>query len=728
MENNQSSQQKAQNIDWVLTVETLFKDKPFDVRHLSSPIWMADNHRFSYTDKLPESDIVGLWMFDCSSNTRTIVTPLSTLLHSPDDTEGPKPLPISGYQWSPDETRVLIANVPARRSSQGNSRLYVYDVAKQQLACITPVTGQYRCARWSPDGTAVGYVRDNNIWFIRLEDGQETQCTFTGDKLLYNGVFGWVYEEELDMVAGWEWSPDGKEIAFFETGESNVPEILIPDYNQHTMVPASTRYPQAGDANPVVRVGILAIGNLAAAPRWLNTGMDATDYLTALQWLPGGDLLLQRTPRLQQKIELLRYRLGSTEPDILLTEADDCWLTPHGQVTIVDNGDSFLWLSSRDGYTHIYQYFIQGGDPIQITSGEWEVDTIVGIDTGRNAVMFSAGLPNPMSRTIYRAPLGKHGEMTLLSQPTGTSHCVPTRDGSKFILAHSSVTSVNKTVLVTDAASEPFVLVENRLPFLEKLHLAQVEFLQIPAADGTPLNAVVAKPADFDPTRKYPVLMYTYGGPSSQVVQDNWGSVAGGLGQLLAQEGVVTVRVDNRGTGMRGRKFCKCTYLRMGILESDDQIAAAKWIATQDWVDAGRIGIWGWSYGGFMAALCILRGAGVFRTAISGAPVTDWKFYDSIYTERYMQRPADNPAGYAETSPVELAHLLQGSLLLVHGTADDNVHYRNSMVLAAKLQSANLPFEIMTYPHCKHGLGSATQHFYEMLLQYLRRTLINPRN
>ncbi len=728
MENNTSTQPSAPAEDWQLTIERLFKDKPFDSKQLSSPFWLSDNNRLSYIDRIPDSESNGIWLYDCNLQSRELLTPPATLLVQPEGTDEPKPLSIPGYQWSPDETRLLFATVPARRSTRGDDRLYIYDVELRELICITPTKGEYRCARWSPDGASVGFVRGNDIWVVHLADLREIQCTFTGDRLLYNGVFGWVYEEELDMVAGWDWSPCGRKIAFFETNETSVPEILITDFAKHDLSPQSTRYPQAGDCNPAVRVGIVMLDEPMLPTRWLNTGSDSSCYLTSLQWLPSSDLLLQRSPRLQQKIELLRYAGGSTDPEILLTETDKCWLTPHGKVTLNDRTEQLLWLSSRDGYTHIYQYSLNGGAPLQITSGEWEVDSILGIDSANNAVIFAAALPNPMSRTIFRAPLDVPGPCSLISAAHGTTNAVPSPDGSRMIQVHSDMHTPHRTILTDGNGVEQATLLESPMPFLEKFVMARGEFLQIPGADGTPLNAIVVKPRNFDAGRKYSVLMYTYGGPASQVVQDNWGNATGGLAQLLAEQEVVTVRVDNRGTGMRGREFRTSTYKRMGILESDDQIAAARWIASQQWADPARIGIWGWSYGGFMAALCILRGADVFCTAVSGAPVTDWHYYDSIYTERYMQMPEDNPEGYAETSPVELAHQLKGNLLLIHGTADDNVHYRNSMMLAAKLQSLNLPFEMMTYPHCKHGLGAVTRHFYEIMMRYLQRTLIEPRN
>ncbi len=728
MNTTDTNGQQSLTSNWQLTVETLFKDKPFDSKHLSSPVWLKDSNRFSYVDKLPGSKTSGIWLYNCADQTRTPLTPESSLLIPTDDGSEAKPLTISGYQWSPDENYLLLANTPARRSSAGDQRLYIYDITLKELKCITPTRSEYKCAKWSPDSKSVGFVRDNNIWIVRLDDMSEVQCTFTGGKLLYNGVFGWVYEEELDMVAGWEWSPTGKEIAFFETNESEVPEIPITDFNRHDLSPVSTRYPQAGDCNPSVRVGVIALENLMAGTRWLDTGADTSCYFTSLQWLLNGDLLLQRSPRLQQKIELLRYRGGSLEPDVLLTETDSCWLTPHGKVVEIGHSEHFLWLSCRDGYTHIYQYQLVGDSVVKLTTGEWEVDAILGCNAAKEEVIFSAALPNPMSRVIYKAPLNHPGPVTPLSPTSGTNSGIPAPNGSRIIISRSDMQTPHRTVLVDDHGAQIDVLLESPMPFLEKFAMAHGEFLQVPGADGTPLNAVIVKPTNFEPSRRYPVLMYTYGGPASQVVQDNWGNAAGGLAQLLAQQDVITIRVDNRGTGMRGRAFRTCTYKQMGILESDDQIAAAEWISSQPWADRDRIGIWGWSYGGFMAALCILRGAHVFRTAVAGAPVTDWHFYDSIYTERYMQRPEDNPAGYTATSPVELAHLLKGNLLLVHGTADDNVHYRNSMVLAAKLQSLNLPFEMMTYPHCKHGLGAATQHFYETLMRFLKRTLIEPRN
>ena len=729
-----------------LTLEALYTDKIFEAKPLSEPHWMRDSKRFCYLAEVPETKCTTVWMYDIESGEKSVVIAPEILKLPPEEPPAvaPEPTPeeaaaqkkdkflaVPGYQWSPDETQILLSR-PARHRgfNEGDKALYVYTIATKGLLKITKDEARHINAKWAPDHKRIAYVKNDDLYVADEKGGNEIRLTDTATKTVYNGRFGWVYEEELDLSDGWAWSPDGKRIAYFQVDESEVPQVLIPNYDDLHMKPIETRYPKAGDPNPRVKIGVLDVPDAPGAgvppTRWMDIGAEIDIYIARMQWTPGSELLLQRLPRLQNKIELLLTDSATGKSAVILTEEDKAWVDAPGDLKFVGDSGQFLWPSDRSGNRHLYLYDLKGRLLRQVSSGNWDVKAAFAVDAAHRIAYFSASRPSPMEKQLCSALLDGGADISQLTDAPGTHAALFSPDSTHYLGTHSSRISAPRVTLHRSSGQAVALIHDNPLPRRVAMErggrLGKWEFTSFKTSDGVTLNAALLKPANFDPNKKYPVIMYTYGGPGSQVVQDVYGG-GGGLEQFLAQKGYVFALVDGLGSGGRGRDFMKITYLNLGHYEVNDQIEGAKWLAGQPFVDAKRIGIWGWSYGGYMASLCILRGADVFKAATAVAPVTQWELYDSIYTERYMRRPADNPKGYAESSPLPLAEKLKGAFLLVHGTADDNVHFQNSARLAAEFEKHNKQFRAMYYPGKHHGIEGVSLHVFTMISDFFTQNL-----
>ncbi len=686
---------------------------------------MSDNRTISYLDKLPESDSQFVWTLNIDTQERTpLITPDKLLrLQKTLKRKTSHPYAISGYQWSPDEKYILFCNIPSRRSSAGNTELDIFDVAKSTLKRITVLKGEHRNVKWSPDSKSIGYVVNSDIYIQKINSSEITQITNTGTETRYNGRFGWVYEEELASVDGWQWSPDGKQIAYMQIDESSVPVADIPNYDSKNMTSIHMRYPKAGDPNPTARVGIVSLKSSSGVPqtKWVKIDRNDDDYLAQMQWNPNGELLILQIPRLQNTMNLYQVNPKNCTGKLIFTQTDDAWLVNPGPVTFTGKDGSFLWTEYKDDFAHIFLYE-PGKKPKPITSGNWEVERILGYSESDRTVYFSAGYPTPMDRQILSVSIDT-GIIEHITTTSGSHTAYFNGSFSHYLHTFHNITTAPTLTIESMDDAEQILLISNPMPLLKNYEVPKWEFIEIPISKTLKLNAMILKPMDFDPGKKYPVLMHTYGGPGSQVVRNSW--MGGGFDQVLAANGVITVRVDGRGSGMRGSKFEKCTYLNLTKFETDDQIAAAKWLKKQPWVKSENVGIWGWSYGGHMASICILKGCDTFRCAISVAPVTHWELYDSIYTERYMRTPKDNPEGYASTNAIAMAERLKGRYLIIHGTADDNVHVINTLRLVAEFQRLNKPFEMMLYPGKHHGIQDTHPHLFAQMLRFIQEALIN---
>ncbi len=633
---------------------------------------------------------------------------------------------VEDYVFSNDESKVLLCSEsePIYRYSE-KSTWYIYDRKEQSVNRLSQ-GGKQRLAEFSPDASAVAFVRDNNLFVRLLSQEQELQLTTDGSwGHIINGSTDWVYEEELDLTQAFAWSPDGKKIAYLKFDESQVKEFAFAEYD--TLYPTQFRYkyPKAGEANSVVTAWVydLPSGNTVQ----LDAGPEKDQYIPRLYWSHDSrNVILFRLNRLQNKLDVLLADPNSGQSRVGWSESNKYYVDITNNFYLLKDNKHFLWLSERDGYNHIWRFTFDSKDEKLLTPGRWDVITINAVDEQNKKIYYTGSAINPMEQELYVIPLSG-GEAELLTKKPGVTSTTFTRGNKYFIARWSDANTPPETSLHRPDGSKVRVLADNT-ELLQKMRregFTQKFFFNFTTTEGVALNGWMMRPANFDSTRKYPVLMYVYGGPNSQTVKNSWGSYDYLWYQMLTQKGYIVVSVDGRGTGARGEQFRKCTYLRLGDLETTDQVETARFLGGLSYVDPQRIGIWGWSYGGYMTNLCLTRGADYFKMGIAVAPVTNWRFYDNIYTERFMRTPQENPDGYDDNSPINYAPMLKGKLLLIHGGSDDNVHMQNTMEMVLALTEAGKQFEMQIYPNKNHSiLGARTRlHLYERMTDYILKNL-----
>lgn len=635
-----------------------------------------------------------------------------------------KPIKTSGFFFSPDESKILFTTeVEYIYRYSTREFCYVYDVATKKLTPLS-TNGKQRLEAFSPDSKKIAFVRDNNIFIKDLVSGTETQVTQDGvmNKII-NGGTDWVYEEEFALPNGMYWSPDGKKLAFYRFDESMVPEFQMTVYG-NGLYPGEDvfKYPKAGEKNSIVSIHIYDLASKATIP--VNVGTETNQYIPRIQWTNSSSVLsVIRMNRLQNKQELMLVNSADGTSNVILTETSAQYLEVCDDLTFLPDGKTFLWSSDRDGRTHLYHYNIDGTLVKQITKGWWDVISFYGYDEKSKVLYYQSNEGLPYTRTVFSIKLDGTGKKKL-SMKDG-SNTANFSTGMKYFMNYHSTANTPNYITMNSADGKELRVLRSNENLMNTMHnygFAKKEFFNIKNADGDTLYGWMIKPIDFDPNKKYPVLMHVYGGPGHNTVNDAWDRDLA-WHEMLTQKGYIVVSVDNRGTEYRGAKFKKSTYGQMGKLESADQIDAAKWLRNQSYVDRDRIGIQGWSYGGYMSSLCLAVGADFFKMAISIAPVGNWRFYDSIYTERYMGLPQDNAKGYDAYSPTENMDKVRGKLLLVHGTADDNVHFQNSVAMANALIAANVQFDFFMYPDQNHGMGSGRYHLYVKMTNYVLQNL-----
>ncbi|REJ86159.1 MAG: S9 family peptidase [Acidobacteria bacterium] len=580
---------------------------------------------------------------------------------------------------------------------------------------------------FSPDGRFVSFVRGGDLFLLDLESGRERPLTSGGSDELLFGRLDWVYQEEIygrGNFKGYWWSPDSRRIALLRFDESPVREFTVVDHIEDPPKVEVTNYPKAGDPNPIVTLGVIPV--VGGEARWLDTGSYASsDHLiVSVGWDPDGDsVVFQVQDREQRWLHLLSGDPESGEIELLLEETSPAFVQALGEPRWLEDG-GFLWLSERSGFQHLYRYDVEGELVAQLTSGEWEIRSFLALSESQGRAYFLATKDDPIAPQLYSVGLEAPDGVERISSQRGSHAVELNQSASLYYDRWSHLEQPTRAAVFTTAGEQVRVVDDGELEDLAGIAWGSVERLQVPTRDGFMMEALLIKPPDFDPSRRYPVLQYNYGGPHAPVVRDAWGGRRWAWHQLLAQRGVVIWMCDNRSASGKGIAPVYEAYQRMGELELRDIEDGLDWLAKQPWVDAERIGIWGWSYGGFMAAYALTHSQR-FAAGIAGAPVTDWRYYDTVYTERYMRRPQANPEGYAATSVVESAADLHGELLLIHGTIDDNVHLQNSMQLAYALQKAGRQFELMLYPKARHGVRDAAQeeHLYTLMTDFVLRTL-----
>jgi dipeptidyl-peptidase-4 len=577
----------------------------------------------------------------------------------------------------------------------------------------------------------VAFVRDNNLFVDDLDTGQETQLTRDGSETIINGTTDWVYEEELGLSDAFRWSPDSKHIAFWRFDQSPVPRFPLVDELQLYPKVVTLRYPKAGEQNSRVQIGVvhLATAGEGVTTTWLDVGSGNDQYLARLDWVGVDSVIVQRLPRKQNSVDVLMVSATTGKPRLVMTDRDSAYVdVENGGLRLVNRDRQFLWLSDRSGWRQLYLVDRKGKVVRQLSANGSDVLAIVGVDEHNGWVYYSAAAPTPLERNVYRARIGGGIASERVTPERGT-HTLNIAPGGRWAVDVYSQLNSPPTATLYELPSmrKVRVLSDNASlkAKLAALRIKPAEFIKVPMPDGTVLDGWRIVPPDFDSTKKYPVLMYVYGGPASPTVTDGYGGSRYLWHQMLAQHGYIVVSVDNRGAAWRGSDFRKVTQYRLGVRESQDQIDAAKWLATRSWVDAKRIGIWGWSYGGYMTLMTATRGGDVFKAGLSVAPVSDWRLYDTIYTERYMWIPQENAEGYRVSSPQQYAPSLTARLLLVHGTGDDNVHPQNTIQMADRLEAAGKLFYMELYPNRTHGINErgATPQVYETFTRFILENL-----
>lgn len=647
---------------------------------------------------------------------------VATLVSTADLEAAGAKIEFTDYQFSADESKLLLASEtePIFRHST-RSLYHVYDLSTKR---ITPVgTEKLRYATFSPTGNQVAYVKGNDLWMTDLETGKSWAITTDGqENAIINGATDWVYEEEFSFDQAFFWSPNGEYIAYYRFDEREVPEFSMDIYG-NDLYPQQEqfKYPKAGEPNAKVTAWIY---DLKSNKTWQANLPEGYEYIPRIKWTPANEAVVYTMNRHQNHLQLHRVNPGNQNVSLWYEEKDAAFIEISDHVVFLENGH-FIWKSDQSGFLHFYDIDSKG-KATQITKGNWEVTDFYGYDAKNKTIYFQANQEGSMYKGVYRVGLNGKG-MKALHQEKGTNEAAFSANYSYYILEHSSSLSPLRVGLF-NAKSKMVRELQSNEALRKRIagyRVVAKEFFTITTDENVELSAWKMMPQNLDEGKKHPVLMFVYGGPGSQQVLDSYNPFDFWYYQTLVEKGYIVVCVDNRGTGGKGRDFQKCTYQELGKIETKDQIAAAKYLATLPYVDGNRIGIWGWSYGGYMSSLCITKGADVFKTAIAVAPVTSWRFYDSIYTERYMRTPQENAMGYDANSPLSHVSKLKGNYLLVHGSGDDNVHVQNTYRMVEALVQANKQFDLFVYPDKNHGIygGNTRYHLYNMMTNFLLENL-----
>lgn len=634
-------------------------------------------------------------------------------------------LKFDDYEFSPNESKILLSTQTEsiyRYSKKSN--YYIYDIEKKSLENLS--SGKQNIAIFSPDNKNISYVFENNIYIKNLESNNIIQITNDGEKnLIINGSPDWVYEEEFMLKNGIYWNKSGSKLAYYKFNEKEVKEFSMDIYDGLYPSRYNFKYPKAGEKNSKVEIYVYdLVKNIS---KKINIKDKNDFYIPRIKWTNNDDLLvIEKLNRHQNKLELILHNVRKNKITTILTEKDDAYIEIHDNLEFISNDNNFIWTSEKSGYNHIYYYDIKGRLLNKITKGNYDIDQFYGYDNLNNKIFYRSSEASPLRRDIYSIEINGKNK-TKISQKIGFNDAYFSKNFNFLINEYSNANSPYEFDLIDSKGNFIRNIIDNeRLKNeLANSKLSKKEFFKFSNSSNIDLNGWIIKPPNFKETKKYPVFMYIYGGPGSQQVLDSWGGYNFLWFQMLAKEGYIVACVDNRGTGGRGSDFKKCTYLNLGKLETIDQIDANKFLSNLNYVDSNRIGIFGWSYGGYMSSLCLFKGSDIFKMGIAVAPVTNWRFYDSIYTERYMRTPKENSEGYDLNSPINFASKLKGKYLLIHGSADDNVHFQNSMELANELIKSNKQFEFFIYPNKNHGIygGSTRFNLYTKMTNFIKNNL-----
>lgn len=703
-----------------LTLEDIWNNGTYRAETVQGLRSMNDGLHYSALSVGAEGKSIVKYSFDKGEEVGTIATPADMTFQG-------RPLAIKEYAFNADETKILIGTDPEKLYRHSEShRWYVLDLGTRQVYQLANGDCVFH-ASFSPLSDQVAYVKDNDLWVEHPASGVKLRLTGNGRKnAIINGMSDWVYEEEFAFTQAFQWSPDGNHIAYYEFNEEHVRQFTMMRYDGALYPEKQTfKYPKAGEANSIVNIYIVnpETGDRAK----VDIGSETDIYIPRIKWTKDPNLLsMQRLNRLQNRWELLFANAKDGSTRTVLIEESRTYIDINDDLTFLDNGKQFIHSSEKDGFNHLYLYNMDGTPVMQLTKGNWVVTRFYGVDARGKDIYYQSTEEGTSQRHVYSASLNGKWKRKLTSE-RGHNNADFSTGMRFFINRHSTADTPPVTTLHDSKGKLIRTLKDNQRlkELVAKVGMVKREFFSFTPSHGTPLNAWQMRPAKMDSTRKYPVLLYVYGGSGRTYVEDDWNVPNILWHQYLVQEGFVVVAVDPRGTDNRGRDFKHSVYMELGKLETEDCIEAAKHLATLPYVDKDRIGIFGWSYGGYLSSLAITKGADHFKTAIAVAPVTNWRYYDNIYTERFMRTPQENPSGYDNNSPVNHVDKLRGNYMLVHGSGDDNVHLQHSMVMIDALVKANKQFDLMVYPdldHAIHGPNSRL-HLFTKMTDFLKKNL-----
>jgi dipeptidyl-peptidase-4 len=678
----------------------------------SEVVWAPDGQRFAYE----QEGAVGL--YDIPSRTRRVLISLATLRAAA--TPAPsqqifdwqnRGVREQTVQWFPGGDSLLI---------RAGGDLFQLRIAGGNWTQLTATAEAERDPKLSPDGLRVSFRRGSDLYAMEISSRRTVRLTQDGTDTLLNGRLDWVYPEELDLGTAHWWSPDSKQIAYLQFDVSREPLYPHADLLPLRAVYEPQHYPKAGDPNAAVRLGVVAAEG--GPTRWMDLGVPHDALLARVSWLPDGTgLFVQRLNRIQNRLAVLRAEASTGRSRVTLEERDPYWVNVGDFLRFLKGGAEFLWASERDGYRHLYRYSIEGKQLARLTAGEWEVTDLAGVDESKGLVYFVSTEASPLERHLYSVPV-QGGRPRRITQAAGT-HAISMPANCRYYLdTFSSLRSPAGKSVFQAGGSQWAVFSEPDLKPVEEYDIRPAEIVEVKAPDGAVLYARLIRPAGFTAGAKYPAVVFVYGGPHAQQVRDSWAGLT--LEQVLAHRGYVVWQLDNRGSSGRGHGWETVVFRNLGERELEDQKEGVRRLVSMGIVDPARIGVYGWSYGGYMTLFALLREPDLFRAGVAGAPVTDWRNYDSIYTERYMGLPSENADAYRRSSPVNHAANLKAKLLLIHNLEDDNVLFQNTLQMADALERAGRPFEMMIYPQKTHGVtGPARRHMWELIAAFFDRTL-----
>lgn len=691
-----------------VTLEDIWKDYKFYPSSINGLKSMNNGVHFTKISKKDNNQFLNKYSFKTGETIDSITSSLKLGIN------------ISNYEFSQNEEKIIFATETQsiyRYSSK--SIYYVYDVSSKTLNKLIDKKIMY--ATLSPNGRKIAYVYENNLFVKDLESNKTKQITKDGKKnRILNGVSDWVYEEEFGLVKSFFWSPESDKIAFYKFDESKVTEFSM-DFFKQKLYPSQYvfKYPKAGEENSKVSIHVFSFKDKKT--RKVSFKKDY-EYIARIGWTKNNNLLYTITlNRLQNSLDFCLTNTKTNQSKILFNETDKYYIDIHDNTTFLEDKTNFIWTSEKSGYKHLYLVSLQDGKMKKITSGNFEITDYYG-KSEDNHLFFSSTEDGAINRSIYSISL-KDYKKTKLSKKLGVHEPVFSKGMKYYINSYSNANSP-PYVTLNDNNGKEIRILENNSDLnqtMAQYNLSKKEFFKFQTSEQVQLNGWMIKPPNFDKNKKYPVFMFLYGGPGSQQVMNSWGWFNYFWYQHLAQNNYIVVCVDNRGTGGRGSEFKKMTYQQLGKYETIDQIETNKYLRSLEYVDSSRIGIQGWSYGGYMSSLAITKGADYFKMAIAVAPVTNWRYYDNIYTERYMRTPQENPNGYDDNSPINHVDSLKGSYLLIHGTGDDNVHVQNTYEMVSALVKANKQFDFFVYPDKNHGIygGNTRLHLYKMMTDFI---------